>query len=353
LLLDHLTFLPTMNRSGFMALHPTWCTGFNTLAINFDYNMKRCYTFAMSLPQRLFHIVRAGRPNQWIKNLIVYTAILFNAKLFELPLLVNSTFAFIILCMISSASYMINDIIDAPLDRLHPTKKNRPIASGKVSMQDATFVLFLLIILALTSALFLRIGLAIIIIIFFGLHVTYSLYLKKHILFDLFGISLSFMLRLFAGEVVTGYHVPIWLWLTTFFFALFIASVKRHSEFINQGTKTRPALKNYSEQLFLFLVNSFSVLAIVSYSMYAFVEKPPHIGSKLSGMFQSILRTEEPRKWFTLTVPLVVFGVSRYAQLLYEKRQGEQPERIITRDFVLMATILVWGILLVGLIYIF
>lgn len=307
----------------------------------------------MNLGTRLFYILKAGRPNQWIKNLIVYTAILFNAKLFELPLLISTTEAFIILCMISSASYILNDIIDAPYDRMHPTKKNRPIASGKVSMQDATFVLFLLIITALVGALFVRISLALIIITFFVLHVVYTLRLKKHILFDIFGISLSFMLRLFAGEIVTGYHVPIWLWLTTFFFSLFIASVKRHSEFINQGSKTRPVLKNYTEQLFYFLVSSFSVLTIVSYALYTFVEKPPHLTSKLTLMFQSILRTEEPRKWFTLTVPLVVFGISRYAQLLYEKRQGEQPERIITKDFVLIGTIALWGLMLVGLIYVF
>lgn len=307
----------------------------------------------MSLSTRLFYILKAGRPSQWIKNLIVFTAILFSAKLFELPLLVTTFETFVILCMISSASYIFNDIIDAPFDKLHPSKSKRPIASGKVSMQDATFVLFLLIITALVGSLFIRIGLAIIVILFFALHATYTLYLKKHILFDIFGISFSFMLRLFAGEIVTGYHVPIWLWLTTFFFSLFIASVKRHSEYINQGSKTRPVLKDYTEQLFYFLVNSFSVLAIVSYSLYTFVEKPPHMTSKLTEMFQAVLRTDEPRKWFTLTVPLVVFGVSRYAQLLYAKKQGEQPEKIITRDVVLITTIAIWGLTLIALIYVF
>jgi 4-hydroxybenzoate polyprenyltransferase len=309
----------------------------------------------MSIGKRLFYIFKACRPNQWLKNLIVYTSIIF-CELFNPTLLLNSTYTFIIFCLISSASYIFNDIIDLPFDQKHPQKKNRPIASGKVSMPDATFTMFILVLLSITLALFLRISLGILVFVFFLMHAGYSLYFKKHILFDIFAIAISFMLRLLSGEFITGIHVPIWLWLTTFYFALFIAAVKRHSEYINQGTKTRQVLKDYTEQLLSFLVNCFAVMSIFAYSFYAFLEKPPHIKTKLSELFYpnpAETVDPEPRKWFMLTIPMVVFAIARYAQLLYERRQGEAPEKIIAQDKVLIIVTFLWGLTMIGLIYVF
>ena len=301
---------------------------------------------------RAYFLFKAARPTQWLKNVVVYTAILFNGKLFEPELFINYTIAFVLFCTISSASYIFNDIVDAPYDRKHPIKKNRPIASGELPIADATFTLFILVILAITVGLYVRISLGILIFVFFSLHVAYTLYLKKQTLLDIFSISASFMIRLFAGEFITGFHVPIWLWLTVFFFSLFIASVKRHSEYINEGTNTRPVLKDYTEQLLFFLVNAFSVMTVFSYSFYTFLEKPPHIRTSMSEFFSPLFRTDEPRKWFMLTIPFVVFGIARYAQLLYEHREGEAPEKVITRDKVLIATVLLWGLSLLSLIYV-
>jgi len=306
----------------------------------------------MPTKNRLWYLFKAMRPNQWVKNFVVYVAILFNGQLFNGPLFLTSTYAFLIFCAISSASYLLNDIIDLPYDKLHPVKKKRPLASGKVSLADASFAMFLLVLIALTGSLTLRIAFGSIIFIFFLIHVLYSTVLKRQILFDIFAISFSFMLRLFGGELITGYHVPIWLWLTTFFFSLFIASVKRHSEYINQGSKTRPVLTKYTNELLMFLVNAFAVLSIFSYSFYAFVEKPPHIRTKLSYILEPIFRSADTRKWFMLTVPFVVFGVARYAQLLYEQRQGEAPEKLVTQDKTLIVTILLWALVLVSLIYV-
>lgn len=306
----------------------------------------------LTLKNRLYYILKAARPNQWIKNSVVYIAILFNGKLFDPTLFWYSTYTFIVFCAISSASYIFNDIVDAPLDRKHPVKQHRPIASYKLSLQDATFTLFLLVISTITAALFLRISLAVLVMAFFLLHVVYSLYLKKHVLFDIFAISASFMIRLFAGEIVTGYHVPVWLWLTVFFFSLFIASVKRHSEFINQGIKTRDVLKDYTTQMLQFLVTTFAAMTIIAYSLYSFVEEPPHIRTKLSVLISPFFRAAETRKWFMLTIPFAVFAIIRYAQLLYEYREGEAPEKIITKDKILLATLGLWGLVLISLIYV-
>lgn len=305
-----------------------------------------------NLATRLYYLIKACRPNQWIKNAVIYIAILFNGELFNPQLFWYSTYAFLVFCAVSSASYLFNDLVDAPLDRQHPAKRHRPIASGKLTIPDATFALFLLVITTLTVSLFLRVGLALLVLIFFLLHVLYSLYLKKQVLFDIFAISASFMIRLFAGELITGYHVPIWLWLTVFFFSLFIASVKRHSELINQGLKTRDVLKDYTSQMLQFLVTTFAAMTIIAYALYAFMEEPPHIRTKLSLLIAPFLRSAETRKWFMLTVPFAVFAVIRYAQLLYEHRVGEEPEKIITKDKILIATLGLWGLILVSLIYI-
>lgn len=305
-----------------------------------------------TLNNRLYYFFKAARPSQWIKNFVIYIAILFNGKLFEPKLFWYSTYAFIIFCAISSASYLFNDIVDAPLDQKHPAKRKRPIASGKLSLPDATFGLFLLIITTITASLFLRVSLAVLVVTFFLLHVVYSLYLKKQVLFDIFAISASFMIRLFAGELITGYHVPVWMWLTVFFFSLFIASVKRHSEIVNQGLVTRTVLKDYTIQMLQFLVTTFAAMTIIAYSLYSFVEDPPHIQTKLSLLIEPFFKAAETRKWFMLTIPLAVFAIIRYAQLLYEYREGEAPEKIITKDKVLVATLGLWGFILITLIYV-
>lgn len=302
--------------------------------------------------RRVTALFRAMRPNQWIKNLVVFVPIIFNGELFNPSAFILSFITFVIFCMMSSASYLLNDIIDLPFDRQHPIKKMRPIASGELPIADATFALFILVLVSITLALSLRISLGIVVTLFFLTHVLYTFYLKQYTLFDIFTIAVSFMLRLLGGEIISGYHVPIWLWLTTFFFALFIASVKRHSEFVNQGTKTRAVLAKYSNELLLFLVTSFSVLSIVSYSMYTFVERIPHINTQLSTFLAPLLRSPDNRKWFMLTIPFVVFGIARYAQLLYAKRQGEEPEKLVTHDRVLLTTIFLWGLTLVILIYV-
>jgi len=313
---------------------------------------KKAGSTIINFRSRLYYALAASRPSQWLKNIVVYIAILFNGQLFDPKLFWYSTYAFVIFCAISSASYIFNDIIDAPLDRLHPSKRRRPIASGKLSLPDATFLLFLLIITTITASLFLRISLGVLVTVFFLLHVAYSLYLKKQVLFDIFTIAASFVIRLLAGEIITGYHVPIWLWLTVFFFALFIASVKRHSEVINQGLKTRTVLKDYTNQMLQFLVTTFAAMTIIAYSLYTFAEEPPHIRTRLSVLIEPFLRAAETRKWFMLTIPFAVFAVIRYAQLLYEHREGEAPEKIITKDKILVITLGLWGLILISLIYI-
>ncbi len=293
----------------------------------------------------------ALRINHWVKNLVVFTAIIFTGQLFNLDLLLKSFNAFFIFCLLSSTSYVLNDIMDYPYDRKHPIKKFRPIASGDLSMPEATFIVFVLSFISLILALFFSLPFFFLSLFFILLHFFYSFILKKQPVIDIFTISFSFMIRTFAGEVATGFHIPIWLLLTIFFGSLFMAAVKRHAELVAHGTKARLSLYRYKEHFLDFLTYTFGTATIIAYATYAYVERPPEIKTPLNAFINQYLPGFEGRKWLMITIPLVVYGISRYAQLLYEKAEGESPERTITTDIPLIVTIGLWGIVVVSLIY--
>lgn len=321
---------------------------------------------------------KALRLNQWIKNFIIFTPILFAGELFDIGLFYKSLIAFIIFCVLSSTSYVLNDIIDYQYDKKHPTKKHRPIASGKITTQQATFIVFTLSIFTLVSSIIFSLNFFFLSLIFILLHFYYSLYLKKFPVIDIFTISLSFVLRTIAGVIATGYHIPVWLLLTIFFISLFMASVKRHAELVTQGSGTRESLYRYKGHMLYFLSTTFATLTIVSYALYTYtlyIEpsqqksferssfctqlysnskdvkncQDQNIIANISNIFPDI----EARKLMMLTVPFVVYGISRYAQLLYEKEEGERPEKIITTDKPLLITIFLWALFVFSLIYLF
>jgi len=301
--------------------------------------------------KKWYLFLRALRVNQWIKNLVVFTAIIFSGKLFDADLFVKSVYAFFALCLLSSVSYVLNDIIDYPYDRKHAIKKFRPIASGHITMQEATFIVFILTIVSLIISIFFSIKFFFLSLAFLLLHLFYSLYLKKFPVVDIFAISFSFMLRTFAGEVVTGFHIPIWLLLTIFFGSLFIATVKRHAELVTHGPEARTSLFRYKEHLLDFLTTTFATTCIISYASYAYFERLPTTTIFNTIFFKRNFPGFEIRKWLMATIPFVVYGIARYAQLLYEKEEGERPEKIITNDVPLIATIFAWGLSIVVLIY--
>jgi len=293
----------------------------------------------------------ALRINHWLKNFVIFTAIIFSGQLFNLDLFTKSFYAFIIFCLLSSTSYVLNDIIDYPYDTKHPIKKFRPIASGDLSLPEATFIVFVLSLASLILALFFSLPFFFLSLFFILLHFFYSFSLKKQPVIDIFTISFSFMIRTFAGEIATGYHIPIWLLLTIFFGSLFMASVKRHAELVAHGIKARLSLYRYNEHFLDFLTYTFGTATIIAYSTYAYVERPPQAETIVSRFFNQTFPGFEARKWLMITIPLVVYGIARYAQLLYEKAEGERPERTITTDIPLIVTIALWGIIVVSLIY--
>lgn len=307
--------------------------------------------FIQNLSQGVNSLARVMRVNQWTKNLVIFAAIIFSGKLFDIDLLLRSIFAFFIFCILSSTAYIVNDIIDAPADRRHPTKKHRPVASGSLSSRSAIIIAIVLGGGALLLALVFDSSFFLLCLVFLLLQFLYSLVFKSYAVIDLFSISASFMLRAFAGRAVTGYHIPIWLFLTIFFMSLFIAAIKRNAELSLAGAQARHALAKYNKSFLDFLTYTFATTAIIAYSLYSYTEQPPFVTTPISQFFGALFPGIEGRKLMTLTIPLVVYAIARYGQLFYTRIEGERPEKIVISDGPLIAAMTIWGALVITLIY--
>lgn len=261
--------------------------------------------------------------------------------MFNYPLLSKSVIAFLSFCAASSSIYFINDLIDIEKDRLHPFKKNRPIASGKISKPLAIAASLIIVLISFYFAKKVSYGFTIIIAVFYLLHLSYSFFLKNIILLDILAIATGFILRVFGGEIATGYHINIWLLLTMISAALFLAVGKRRSELTLlsgwEGTvpaKTRATLLRYSEKMLDVYISMFANSTWITYAFYTFLATPATISRPLFNFFveENNLYFFQDRKWLTITIPFVIYAVMRYLQLIYEKNQGESPEKVILSD---------------------
>jgi len=315
------------------------------------YNATKQMDVVRLLPEGVINFARVARINQWTKNLVVFAAIIFSGQLFNADLFFRSVFACAIFCLLSSTSYIINDIIDAPADRKHPTKKSRPIASGVISVRVAILMVIILGGGALGLALVFDASFFLLCLAFLCLQILYSTILKAYAVVDIFTISLSFMMRAFAGRTVTGYHIPIWLFLTIFFISLFIAAIKRNAELSIAGAEARHTLAKYNKNFLDFLIYTFSTATIIAYSLYSYIEQPPYVATPVSIFFGTLFPGIEGRKLMTLTIPLVVYAVARYGQLFYTRIEGERPEKIVISDGPLIGAMLLWGAMIITFIY--
>lgn len=297
-------------------------------------------------------LFEALRPAQWIKNLSLFAAVILNGQLFNMESTVPSIMAFISFCLLSSSSYLVNDILDAPKDRQHPYKKQRPIARGDVPISLAVFTAFFLLFVGLGISMIIGSGFFLMALVFIVLQYSYSFFFKKKAVVDIAGISLFFIIRAFAGEIASGYHLPIWIMLTVIFLSLFIASGKRRSELVNTGVKTRAALSGYGRSLLNFYTTMFAVCTLIAYSMFAFFEDK----IQFQGIIHEFLLENFPvaldRKWFMLSIIPVIYGIMRYGQIIFEMQEGEHPERVIATDIPLLIAVVSWGLMIVTIIYV-
>jgi 4-hydroxybenzoate polyprenyltransferase len=297
------------------------------------------------------------RPRQWLKNLSIFAAPMFAGTLFvddKLGLLIK---AFVAFCLLSSGAYFLNDIIDAPKDRQHPIKKNRPIASGKLSVAFAWILTFVLILLPIFySVMFIGTYFAVTLVVYVLIQISYSLYFRNVIILDSLVVASGFVIRVFAGGFASNTSISSWLALTTIGVSMLLAFGKRRSEktilakFKSGETDTRVTLKHYPDSLLDSMISMSATYTIITYSLFAFQISPKGANKIIVELLPSILKGP---KWMMLTIPLVIYGVARYLYVIYEKNEGESPERVLLSDRALLAVVMTWGIFVMSVIYLF
>lgn len=295
----------------------------------------------------LFAIFKTARPRQWLKNAAVFTVVLFAGQLFNTGVFWSSFLAFTVFCLLSSSSYFINDILDAPRDRKHPFKKFRPVASGVLPVPLAIIIAVALLIGGIALAQTLGHAFFLLAIIFVILQYGYSLVLKHVSIIDILSITLAYILRVYAGEAVSGYHISIWLALAALSLALFLAIGKRRAEITLLSNysgvvpkDTRESLSHYSEKLLDTYTAMFANSTFITYAFYTFLERPVSRGFMFRG-YADFANELPDRKWMMVTIPFVLYGIMRYMQLIYEGK-GESPEKVLTSDLPLLTTVILW-----------
>jgi len=305
-------------------------------------------------------IFRLLRPRQWIKNFALYAALLFSGQLFNPNLFILTTYGFIIFCALSSSIYIINDIFDVEKDKIHPFKRFRPIAHNDVSVNVAVFLAAVLAFFAFIFSIIIDPAFFIIALVFFILHIAYSAYLKHIEIVDILTLAAGYMLRVFAGEVISNTHISAWLLLSVISISLFLAIGKRRSELTllshqpNQAgvlLSTRKTLSHYSDKLLDIYLSIFATSTFIAYSLFTFLENPLGLQFNFTFFPADAIGTYLQRKWLMVTIVPVAYGLMRYLQRIYEKHEGESPERVLFSDRPLLVSVVVWTILVVVLLY--
>ena len=306
----------------------------------------------MEKSSNLVSLFRALRPAQWVKNFSLFAAAILNGQLTNPMTFIQSSLAFLSFCLLSSSSYLVNDVLDIDNDRKHPVKKFRPIAHGDIPISTAVLTSVLLFFLGLGISLTINPGFFLISVVFIFLQYSYSFLFKKKAVFDIIGISLFFIIRAYAGEIATGYHLPVWIMLTVIFLSLFIASGKRRSELYTNGKVSRLALQGYGKSLLNFYTTMFAVCTLITYSMFTFFEEK----LRFEGIINHFLLENYPaaldRKWYMITIIPVIYGIMRYGQIIFDMQAGERPERVIATDIPLIFSVLTWGLMIITIIYV-
>ena len=308
----------------------------------------------------LYDFLRLLRPRQWIKNFALFAAITFSGQLFTPGPLNKVILGFFVFCGLSSATYILNDYFDIEKDKLHPFKRFRPLAHGDISKNFALLFAIVLALVSLAAAqasintTFMIVG-----IVYLILQVSYSTFLKSITVIDILAIAAGYIIRVFAGEFASGFHISVWLLLTTISASLFIAIGKRRSELtlVSQNkdsniAATRKTLSHYSERLLDVYATIFATSTFISYSLFTFLENPGGVKIDLNILMPDFLPTFLQRKWLMLTIIPVVYGLMRYMQDIYEKNEGESPEKVLLSDIPLLTSIIIWAVLVIIIIYI-
>jgi 4-hydroxybenzoate polyprenyltransferase len=283
-------------------------------------------------------LLAALRPRQWPKNGLVFIALAFTLNLQDPGLLLRSLAAFVCFCALSSAGYLLNDVVDIEADRNHPTKRLRPIAAGQLPVSVAFGLGVVLVLAGLAGTFAISLLLGLLALAYALLTAVYSTTLKHVVLLDIFGIAGGFVLRAAAGAVAIDVPISPWLYIATLLGALLIALGKRRTELETLGVEAavghRRNLEAYSIEFIDQLILVISSASLMTYALYTFsAENLPKSHSMM------------------VTIPVVMYGMFRYLFLVREGDVGGAPEELLFRDRPLLIAVVVWAVLAVMLLY--
>jgi len=281
--------------------------------------------------------IKTGRPKEWIKNVFVFAGLLFSGKFNQSHEVLEALVTFIAFCLISSAGYFVNDLIDVELDRKHPKKRYRPLAARELSGATAKAIAPALALVAIGIAFTVNWQVGLMVVGYGVAQVAYSLGLKQIVIIDVMTLAGLFILRVAAGASAVDAHASEWLILCTGMLAAFLGFTKRRQEAVSElheGTSTRPVLEHYSLPFLDQMVSLVTTGTVLSYAIYTV--NSPLIGSQMM-----------------LTIPPVVYGIFRYLYLIYDRADDRSMAAIVAEDRGIQAAGASYALIAFLLLYVF
>ncbi|MGP0100174.1 MAG: decaprenyl-phosphate phosphoribosyltransferase [Solirubrobacteraceae bacterium] len=279
-------------------------------------------------------VLRACRPRQWSKNMLVFAAPAAAGWIDRPAIALEATGALVVLCMISSATYLVNDVRDREQDREHPRKRLRPVAAGELSPRAALWMAAALALSGIALGVAITPGLGVLACGYLALTASYSLWLRRVVVLDILVVAAGFVIRALAGGVATDIYLSRWFVIVTACCAVFLVAAKRYAELrAHAGTgPARATLRRYSLGRLRLTLAASATAAAAAYTSWAFT-RPDHIA------------------WYGLSIVPLVLWLGRYTMLI-GRGGGQAPEELILRDRMLLALGLTWGVLFLGGVYV-
>jgi 4-hydroxybenzoate polyprenyltransferase len=287
----------------------------------------------------LVDLIALARPTQWIKNGVVLAALVFGGEVGHFDKVILALIAAVVFCLLSSVVYTLNDLADRRQDQVHPLKKDRPLASGRISATQAWTFALVLVVLAAALSLALTPRFLAVAGAYVALNVLYSLVLKHVVIIDVMTIAMGFVLRAVAGTVAIGVPASHWLLIMTLLLALFLGFGKRRHELLlleDDASSHRRSLSKYSPYLLDQCMGVTTASVVVMYMFYTF---SPEVTAKLG------------TPYLYLTIPFVVYGVFRYLYLMHREAKGGSPTQVLIDDKPILAAVVLWLAAVIVILY--
>jgi len=270
------------------------------------------------------------RAKQWAKNGFIFTPLIFSGMLYNSQDMIRVILTFGIFCILSSSVYIINDIRDLAADKLHPKKRNRPLAAGLIKKREAAFISIALLLISFTCGYYMSKKLLFVMLLYLILHILYNFILKKEVILDVISIALGFEIRVWAGSVVINILPSVWLQLCIFLLSLFLGFIKRRHEKLtlyDKAVEHRGVLIHYTPYFLDQMIMISASLSIIFYGLY---------------VVSSDVVKRIGNNYMPYTVPFVVYGIFRYLYLVHVRKLGGEPEEVLLSDFPFVLNMIFW-----------